>query len=176
MLRADCGVHLLHVHLLNGRSRMTLSCWNCGVGLSATPLPIGRHANCPACYAQLHCCKLCQHYDATRPAQCTEDRAEPPNNKEVANFCDWFTPRHDAGDAARHNSTAAAARAKLDALFSTSSPPARAPTSDSTCSSDSHEAPKDNMQPLSPALSPAERAAAELERLFAKDKPKPPSG
>lgn len=133
-----------------------LRCWNCGAGLDAIPLPISRHANCPACYAELHCCKLCTHFDPKRPAQCTEDRAEPPNNKAGANFCEWFAPR--GGVAAAMGNAADVARAKLDALFTPAS----------------REGATESPQGGS-ALSPAERAAAELERLFGARKPKPPS-
>ena len=146
---------------------MTLSCWNCGAGLGAIALPIGRHANCPACYAQLHCCKLCQHYDAKRPAQCTEDRAEPPNNKEVANFCDWFAPQGGAGNAVKHDHVAAAARAKLDALFASPGTSEVSRTTSTAPALPTADAPS--------SMSPAQRAAAELERLFPKTKPKPGS-
>ncbi|MEE4299892.1 MAG: hypothetical protein V2J24_10665 [Pseudomonadales bacterium] len=91
-----------------------LCCWNCGVELATLVLPVSRRADCPECRAELHCCRMCRHFDRSRPAQCREDRAEPPTNKEVANFCDWFEPASGlAGVLAPEDR----ARARLDALF-----------------------------------------------------------
>lgn len=107
------------------------SCWQCGASLAKTPPPFGRHSSCPQCASTLHCCRMCTHYAPNRAGSCDEDRAEPPNNKEVANFCDWFRPRAGAMTGGRtHAGTdaAAAARARLDALFGDSAAPS-APTS-----------------------------------------------
>jgi hypothetical protein len=93
-----------------------LMCWNCGAVLDEVPMPLSRHEHCPRCFEALHCCRLCRFYDPGISQQCSEDRAEPPANKEGANFCDWFAPRHGgSGDAGEDRQ--AAARAKLDALF-----------------------------------------------------------
>lgn len=98
-----------------------LSCYACGASLAEVRLPLSRHEYCPGCGTELHCCRMCRHYDGGRPNDCAENRAEPPSNKEGANFCDWFVPK--AGIArttsARRNDDA---RAKLEALFS--NPPA----------------------------------------------------
>ena len=91
-------------------------CWNCGRGLSDEPLPWSRHANCQGCFTELHCCRLCRFYDPQAVDECREDRAEPPSNKETANFCEWFAPRAGAYQGDR-NDRAASARAELDALF-----------------------------------------------------------
>jgi len=91
-------------------------CWNCGHDLSDEPLPLSRHANCAKCFTELHCCKHCVYFDPGAVDQCTEDRAEPPTNKEGANFCEWFKPQHGAFEGARSNKSAAA-KAQLDALF-----------------------------------------------------------
>jgi hypothetical protein len=77
-----------------------LSCWRCGTSLAALTLPLRRAEECPACRSQLHVCKLCVHYDRTRPRQCREEGAEEVRDKERANFCDWFKPRSGAFDAA----------------------------------------------------------------------------
>ena len=93
-----------------------LLCWNCGENLDDTPRPISRHATCPQCFNELHCCRLCRHYDPHKTATCFEDRADPPLQKENANFCDFFAPRFGAFEAAtaRKSDTA---REGLDALF-----------------------------------------------------------
>ncbi len=93
-----------------------LVCWNCGADLDDIPRPISRHATCPKCFNELHCCRLCRHFDPSATMTCHEDRADPPLQKENANFCDFFTPRFGAFE----NTTAdksAAARDHLDALF-----------------------------------------------------------
>lgn len=93
-----------------------LQCWNCGASLSGLPRPITRHMNCPACFEDLHCCRLCRHYAPNAAASCDEERAEPPVRKETANFCEFFRPRTDAFEL-RSRSRSADARASLESLF-----------------------------------------------------------
>lgn len=93
-----------------------LTCWNCGQSLDDLPRPISRHANCPACYEVVHCCRMCRWYAPGKPGDCDHDRAEPPVEKESANFCDYFSPafgRGRATDPDRQDE----ARSKLDSLF-----------------------------------------------------------
>ena len=91
-----------------------LSCWNCGQALTELVLPVSRRADCPACRAELHVCRMCRFFAPDRPEQCTEDRAEPPTNKEVANVCEWFEPLGGLSGVARPEDRA---RAGLEALF-----------------------------------------------------------
>ena len=91
-----------------------LCCWNCGTALTTLVLPVSRRADCPECRAEQHCCRMCSLFDRDRPEQCREDRAEPPTNKEVANFCDWFRPQAGLAGVL---SPEDAARGRLDALF-----------------------------------------------------------
>lgn len=93
-----------------------LQCWNCGENLDDVPRPISRQANCPTCFNELHCCRLCRHFDAAKNMECFEDRADPPLQKENANFCEFFSPRTGAFEhkTAVKSSTA---RANLDGLF-----------------------------------------------------------
>ncbi len=93
-----------------------LLCWNCGENLDDIPRPISRHASCPACFNELHCCRLCRHYDASKTATCFEDRADPPLQKENANFCDFFSPKFGAYED-RTSQKSDAARSDLEALF-----------------------------------------------------------
>ena len=156
-----------------------LTCWNCGASLAAIPRPISRQANCLTCHAELHACRLCRHYAPRHPAQCTEDRAEPPPRKDVANFCEWFEPTSVAN--ARALDRNAAAKANLDALFAAreaAAPPADAPpASDAAADADANaDARTDATQAPAPISAPApttaqamtkeEAARAELERLF----------
>ena len=93
-----------------------LQCWNCGASLDDLPRPITRHNNCPECFNDLHCCRLCVHFRPEQTISCVEDRADPPVNKENANFCDYFRP---AGRAYRDGGVEkqASARSRLDLLF-----------------------------------------------------------
>lgn len=93
-----------------------LVCWKCGAELRGVPLPLSRTAECPACKAELHVCRLCRFYEPRTTRQCTEIRAEEVVNKEHANFCDWFKPRANAFDA-RAEAKAADAKARLGGLF-----------------------------------------------------------
>ncbi|HEX7044997.1 MAG TPA: hypothetical protein VF203_10310 [Burkholderiales bacterium] len=97
-------------------SAAALVCWKCGGPLAALPLPLSRLAECPACKAELHVCRLCQFFDPRTTRQCSEIRAEEVIDKERANYCDWFKPRPGAYDA-RAREKAASAKARLDALF-----------------------------------------------------------
>jgi hypothetical protein len=100
-----------------------LVCWNCGACLDDVPLPISRHATCERCANQLHCCRLCQHYDPKRTLQCFEDRADPPLEKGNANFCEFFIPQagafNERSDGRQH-----AARQALDSMFAEPTPDA----------------------------------------------------
>ena len=90
-----------------------LVCWKCGVSLAAQPLPLGRLAECDACRAQLHVCRLCRFYNPRVSNACEEPIAEPIADKERANFCGYFEPRADAYRPPGEDE----ARASLDALF-----------------------------------------------------------
>ena len=48
--------------------------------------------------------------------QCFEDRADPPLQKENANFCDFFSPTSGAFET-KTSTKSDAARNELDALF-----------------------------------------------------------
>ena len=57
---------------------------------------------------------MCRLYDPRRPDACSEDRAEPPARKDVANFCEWFTPARGLRGEQRQEGGAQSA---LSALF-----------------------------------------------------------
>ena len=94
---------------------MALECWNCGENLDDLPRPITRHNACPKCFHELHCCRMCREYAPNETIQCRDERADPPTNKENANFCDFFRPVLGAYDGRAVR--ADAAHAKLDSLF-----------------------------------------------------------
>ena len=94
-----------------------LKCWNCGASLDELPRPITRHMNCPECFEDLHCCRMCRHFTDNATNPCADERAEPPVHKEGANFCDFFRPASDSYRAGRKEK-GEQARSNLTALFS----------------------------------------------------------
>ena len=98
-----------------------LTCFNCGASLSDEPLPISRQATCSQCFYELHCCRMCKHYDAANATRCFEDRAETPIEKEIANFCEYFDPAAGRGPEGGKGESGAdkaeQARQQLDNLF-----------------------------------------------------------
>lgn len=66
-------------------------CFKCG-----KPNPIlgkvGRRDECFSCRQDLHCCKNCQFYDPKAYNECREPSADVVQEKERANFCDYFQP------------------------------------------------------------------------------------
>jgi hypothetical protein len=97
-----------------------LACWKCGSALRI-PLPIGRRDDCPACHADLHVCRQCEFYDPRVSKACREPMADEVSDKERGNFCDYF--RASTRGRATESGEAAAAKAKLDALFGGKSAP-----------------------------------------------------
>lgn len=126
---------------------MALVCWKCGASLADLTLPLRRLEECPQCHAELHVCKLCEWYSIAVAKHCRETVAEEVKDKERANFCDYFKPRHDAYSTVKTDA-ASKAQAELDALFGGGA-----------------KSTGDASQP-----SAAEKARAELEALFGKKK------
>tara|TARA_E500000331_G_C17228899_1_gene701678 strand:+ start:1578 stop:1823 length:246 start_codon:yes stop_codon:yes gene_type:complete len=58
---------------------------------------------------------MCVNFRPNAHIQCDDERADPPNIKENANFCEFFKPASAAYDGA--SDTSSSARSKLDALF-----------------------------------------------------------
>lgn len=94
-----------------------IQCWKCGAALGHLTLPFGRQERCPQCSSDLHCCRLCGHYDTRAYQQCREPTVEEVRNKERANFCDHFKPAAGAWKGGNAGAAADAARAELDKLF-----------------------------------------------------------
>ncbi len=77
--------------------------------------PIGRRDTCLGCGADLRCCRNCSFYDVRSADACREPNAELVQNKEAANFCDFFILTRPSLSASRP--TGGDARAQLGALF-----------------------------------------------------------
>ena len=65
-------------------------CWKCKKEISIEK-PV-RGDECPLCHADLHVCKACDFYESGAHNDCRESSAEFVNDKERANFCDYFRP------------------------------------------------------------------------------------
>lgn len=91
-------------------------CWKCGASLRDVPVPLSRISVCLSCHAELHVCYLCTFYDPRKAESCREERADPPVDKQRANFCEYFQPQ---GDAFRAQDDSPSNRAKegLEKLF-----------------------------------------------------------
>ncbi len=73
-----------------------LVCWHCGASLETIPEPFSRLAQCKACRADLHVCRLCRFYDPHHSDHCQHEMAEPAREIDVANFCHYFRPQPNA--------------------------------------------------------------------------------
>jgi hypothetical protein len=136
----------LHALVYTGGMNDGLVCWKCGASLEEMLLPLSRQDKCRACNADLHVCRLCRFYNSRVSDHCNEPLAAGQvGDVSRANFCDYFTPRPDAWQAADTQSAASAKNA-LDALF-------------------------DNPTPGEADTSTADSHRAELDALFGKDEP-----
>ena len=77
-----------------------MNCYRCGDSLEELSLPFSRMDECPSCTVYLHVCRMCVFFDPSVPKQCREDDAEEVKvqDKERANFCDYFKPSDSAYD------------------------------------------------------------------------------
>ena len=89
-----------------------MKCGFCHKEIAETRIHI--RDECPACGRDLHICLNCAFYDANAYRQCRESIREPVQDKEKANYCDFF--RSAAGGAAPAGSENNAL-AKLQDLF-----------------------------------------------------------
>jgi hypothetical protein len=94
-----------------------LLCHHCGTPVSVDE-PIGREQTFDGCGRDLRACVQCRHYDTRYNNSCTETQADPVQDKERRNFCEFFYfSREPFVAGAPTKDRAAEARAKLDALF-----------------------------------------------------------
>lgn len=74
-----------------GSLENSITCHACQKSLDLQPgAKIMRSDECPHCYANIHCCKMCDFYDKTAYNECRESNADRILEKEMANFCDYF--------------------------------------------------------------------------------------
>ncbi|MCL2608419.1 MAG: hypothetical protein FWD94_00725 [Treponema sp.] len=92
-------------------------CWYCGSPVTERE-PFGRSLTCPDCRKDVRCCRNCRFYLPGSRGDCAEAGAEPPGDKERANFCDWFSldPKYRERTGGAKAGTAAG-RSAFDRLF-----------------------------------------------------------
>jgi len=112
-------------------------------------------AECEGCAADLHTCVTCRFHDRFIENECREDQADPVAKKDRRNLCEYWKPK-PAGAVV---DDAAAAKAKLAALFGGSAP--------SSSSMPSSSMPSSSM-PSSSMPSAADEAKRRLDDLFKK--------
>ena len=98
---------------------LTRHCWKCVKEYKISNAP-GRSETCD-CGADLKACVNCVSYDSRAAYQCKDRRAEPVEDKRMANYCEWFEfvrrecapPKKDVFDVSREDK----ARDTLKKLF-----------------------------------------------------------
>ena len=68
---------------------MTRHCFKCGKDWTLSNAP-GRRDVCDECNTDLRCCRNCIHFDIVVAHQCRERRAEPVDEKDRSNYCEYF--------------------------------------------------------------------------------------
>lgn len=89
-------------------------CVACQKSFVFTADRVGLREECPYCGADLHACRQCEFHDVKAYNECRESSADRVQDKERANFCDYYSLKKD-GSAAKDR--AAELRAAAEALF-----------------------------------------------------------
>ena len=90
-------------------------CRSCGAALALAP-PIARDAECPGCGHDVRACVNCRHYDPRMHNACRETEADPVEDRQRRNFCEYFELSRDPWKAPA-TGRAQDARTKLEGLF-----------------------------------------------------------
>lgn len=72
-----------------GFMALTRHCWKCGSEYKLAGSP-GRSETCDCCGADIKVCLNCVSYDQRAAYQCRDRRAEPVEEKHMANYCEYF--------------------------------------------------------------------------------------
>ncbi len=95
---------------------MTRHCWKCGRDYTLAGSP-GRSETCE-CGADLKVCLNCVSYDPKVAYQCRDRRADPVEEKHLANYCEYFEMARRVFVApAEEHSRESKARDQLKKLF-----------------------------------------------------------
>lgn len=68
---------------------VTRHCWKCGADYTLSGSP-GRSETCGQCGSDLRVCLNCLSYDQRAAYQCRDRRADPVEEKHLANYCEYF--------------------------------------------------------------------------------------
>src|SRR5437867_6148405 len=98
----------------------SLQCHFCGAPVTVGE-PVPRDSECESCRRDLRCCINCRHYDTRYNNSCRETMADPVEDKDRRNFCEYFSFSPGAFHAGT-NEREATARAKLEGLFGPTAP------------------------------------------------------
>ncbi len=97
-------------------------CQKCGAALGISE-PMGREATCSGCGTDLRACVQCRHYDPKLHNSCRETMADPVEDRERRNFCEYFSfNRASFRPATGEAEKQARARARLEQLFGMGTP------------------------------------------------------
>lgn len=95
-------------------------CWKCGKNIEAKNIYF--KDECSFCHSDLHSCKNCVFYLPSAHFSCRENIEELVNDKESANFCDFFRVKNNFSDDSSNfdfaKEKSAVAKKAFDALFS----------------------------------------------------------
>ena len=97
----------------------SLRCWQCNAPLDLLAgVPVSRTESCPECDADIRSCRGCAYFDASNQT-CNEPTAEPPSDRERANFCSAYHLATAPTERGTTSPTSASDEAKrrLEALF-----------------------------------------------------------
>lgn len=72
-------------------AQIQVLCFSCKKILSYAD-KIGFREECVHCRTDVHVCKNCEFYDPKSYNECHETSADPVNDKERANYCEFFRP------------------------------------------------------------------------------------
>lgn len=78
-------------------------CHKCSAVWTGNEVPTRRDL-CEKCHFPLRVCLNCKFYDSARSKQCRLDEAELVQDKEKANFCEYFKFRDGKGEAVDQSS------------------------------------------------------------------------
>lgn len=91
-------------------------CWKCGNKANYTN-SVSRSETCSVCGADVRSCKNCKFYEPGAHYDCHETIDELVQDKERANFCDYFCYKVDSNGSAQNDVQKQNARAAFDKLF-----------------------------------------------------------
>lgn len=92
-----------------------ITCYACSKELKIeSHARILKNDECDYCYADLHCCRMCEYYSPSSYNECREPSAERIVEKEKANYCDFYVLNGRAVDKEEEKNNLNAA---ADSLF-----------------------------------------------------------